>query len=217
MKNRDQSRSVVGLDHVQRVNLDVRTVSDRVRKLERKALFQESIVTALPSDPVDGQTVILQTAAMLSVGVSWQFRYSSSGGTYPWKFVGGVPWTETVSTSETTASTTYTDLATVGPQITVPAKGQFVVTFGATEDYSVITSNRVAFASLNNAGGTPADSQSARSGHPNIVGLAQSVSRTDSVTIAAAGDVLKLQYRAAADTARFAGRFLSIIPVHVSL
>lgn len=219
MKHRDAKHTVPGIGHVQRVAVDVRTVADRVRAIEQRMSYNAPVLSALPSSAVDGQIIRYQSASMAALGIVWEFRYRS-GLTYPWEFVGGGSWFSQVITAETTASTTYADLATVGPSITMPLKGEYEVSWGASVDFTVITTNRVARVGLSNAGGTPADADSIRSGHANIATLTQSHQKSDTVAIAAAGDVLKLQYKAASagtDSARFASRFLSVLPLHVSL
>jgi hypothetical protein len=216
MKKRGVNTKPASLTQVQRVNVDLSGVAERVRRLERKPGYSVEVVSVLPSSPYDGQAVIFQTAAMLSDGIAWVFRYDSAGGTYPWKLVGGGAWVEQVSTAETTTSTTYADLATVGPQITVPLVGQYIASYGCGQDFSVITANRVAFSALSVAGSTPSDTNSVRSGHPNATGLIQSVGTQDVITVSTANSVVKMQYRVGADTGRFRARYLSLIPVHVS-
>lgn len=219
MKHRDVKHTIPSIGHVQRVAVDVRTVTDRVRAIEQRLAYNVPIVSALPSSGIDGQIIRFQSAAMATLGIVWEFRYRS-GLTYPWEFVGGGSWFVQIITAETTASTTYADLATVGPSITMPLKGEYEVSWGASVDFTAITTNRVARVGLSNAGGTPADADSIRSGHPNIASLTQSHQKADTVAIAAAGDVLKMQYKAASagtDTARYASRFMAVTPLHVSL
>lgn len=71
------------------------------------------------------QTVILQTESMREVGVAWQFVRRPDG----WHFVGGSPLFNEVETNEGTTSTTFTDLTTVGPQVEIPAAGQYLIEF----------------------------------------------------------------------------------------
>jgi hypothetical protein len=216
MKKRGVNTKPASITQVQRVNVDLSGVTDRVRRLERRPGYSVEVVSALPSSPYDGQVVMFQTAAMLSAGIAWVFRYQAAGGSYPWKLVGGGAWVERVATAETTTSTSYTNLATVGPDITLPLAGRYIASYGTAQDYSAITTNRVAYASLSVGGATPADTDSVRSGHPNVANLIQSVATQDVVTIAAASTLVRVQYRTGGDTARFRSRYLSLIPIEVS-
>lgn len=85
-------------------------------------------VTALPTPPFDGFEVYY--AADATNGVIWHLRYRSGGGTYKWEYVGGPPLWAEVTTQQTTSSTSYTDLATSGPAVTLPLAGDYDVTIG---------------------------------------------------------------------------------------
>jgi hypothetical protein len=87
-------------------------------------------VTSLPGSPVDGQRCLYLADA--TNGVVWDLRYrSASGSTFKWEFVGGGDLTATVATQESTSTGAFADLTTVGPSITVPLAGDYLVRFGA--------------------------------------------------------------------------------------
>lgn len=216
MKPRDTRTAVAGLNHIQRVSVDMDAMVERVRRLEQRNAYNIPIIDTLPSSAVEGQSVYFQTASMAVDGIVWELRFNDTGGPYPWKFIGGAALYDYTSTAETTTSTTYVNLATVGPDVSAPLPGVYAVTFGASIDYSVITSNRVARCAISNAGSTPSDTNSVRSAHPNLTGMVQTHSITVEQTVAAGGDTLRVQYRTAADTARFASRFISVLPVRLA-
>lgn len=86
------------------------------------------LVTTLPATPYDGQRVFFQNAALALLGVVWVLRYrAASGSSHKWEFLGGAPLAATITTEEVglAAKTVYGDLATVGPELTVPLVGEY--------------------------------------------------------------------------------------------
>jgi hypothetical protein len=59
-------------------------------------------------------------------GVIWEFVYDGLGE-FPWKKIGGPPLRDEVQKEESTESLAYANLATVGPAMTVPLKGDYEV------------------------------------------------------------------------------------------
>jgi hypothetical protein len=89
-----------------------------------------TLVAALPANPVDGQECYF--IADVANGVIWHLRYrAASSSAYKWEVVGGPPLYSRVDTGEQTASTSWVDLATVGPSITVPLAGDYDLDWGA--------------------------------------------------------------------------------------
>jgi len=88
------------------------------------------LVTALPASPFEGQEVIF-TDSLTAPTYSWRLRYVGAKTSNKWVFVGGVPATSFVATSENTPGTTYGNLTTIGPQITVPVAGVYNIEIGA--------------------------------------------------------------------------------------
>lgn len=170
----------------------------------------------LPGSPTDGQQAILVDSITLPT-YQWLFRWNAgSSNADKWECVGGAPAEAEVATAETTASTTYVDLATAGPSITVPRAGVYIITFGCEIDKTVsavTTVHRVA-AKLGAAAAADAES----------IVVTSANSTTQPTTVAsppirrtlAASDVVKLQYKTSADTARHTRRGLTILPVRVS-
>lgn len=101
--------------------------SSQAARLAAAALPQ--YVTSLPSSPVDGQTVVY--AADASNGVMWTLRYrAASSSSYKWEFVGGPPlWSQADGTerTKTVAASTWSDIHTSDPSVTVPLAGDYAI------------------------------------------------------------------------------------------
>lgn len=101
----------------------------RVRKVDASGSAQTaypSRVTTLPSSPQDGQEIMFVADA--ANGVEWHLKYNAgSSSAYKWEYVGGSPLNSIVDTDEGIPSTAYSDLATVGPQITLPLAGDYFI------------------------------------------------------------------------------------------
>ena len=81
-------------------------------------------VTSLPASPYEGQECFYVASA--TAGVLWRLRYNAaSASAFKWEFVGGSALHSEVITPETCASSAFTDIATVGPQITMPLAGEY--------------------------------------------------------------------------------------------
>lgn len=90
------------------------------------------IVTSLPAAPYDGQEIYLQTAAMLTAGTPpWCFRYNATWTTnaYKWESIGFNAATSHVEATETVNNSAYSDAATVGPVVALPAPGLYAYDF----------------------------------------------------------------------------------------
>ena len=88
--------------------------------------------TTLPASPVDGQEAIL-VDSVTNPTYQWRFRYNAgSTSAYKWECVGATPLGAYLNVQESLAVTgTWQDLATVGPQVTIPRAGDYQVRFGA--------------------------------------------------------------------------------------
>ena len=220
MRPRDPKSMPIGHGHAQIIHAKVDKAESRLARIERK-INRSRVGTTLPTNPLDGQVLQYQSSTMrdgatnVIGGVVWTFRYNSANtSSYKWEFVGGSAWVSKVDTAETTTSAAYAALATAGPSITVPLAGVYAVSYGSKQDYTVITSNRIAYHSIDIGAAAASDSDAVVSSHPNIVGLLQTPSTTTTLTLAA-GDAVVSKYRTGADTVRFQKRFLSVVPVSV--
>lgn len=98
--------------------------------VEEGASSALTVVTSLPVSPSDGNEVLLKVGSG-DTAVLWHMKYDASvSDAYKWRFLGGVPLAARVNTGEATSSGTYTDLATVGPLVTIPYTGVYDVRHG---------------------------------------------------------------------------------------
>lgn len=84
--------------------------------------------TSLPGSPQDGQLFVY--VADDTNGVEWLFKYHTSST--KWRFIGGPPLFSEITTSESTSSTSYVNLTTTGPAITLPLAADYDVETGFT-------------------------------------------------------------------------------------
>lgn len=150
-----------------------------------------------------------------STGVNWLFQYDSSLATYKWVFLGGPDLYTRVATDQGTASTTYVDLATVGPSVTLARAGIYNVQYGCQMYNS--GSGNINLVGLSVAGGTPNDAtqgESARHRSTAVTTIDAGAWMHHQIT-AAATNVVKLQYRVTAGTGNFTQRVLRIVPVQI--
>jgi hypothetical protein len=172
------------------------------------------LVTQMPRVAQDGDEVYFLADA--TNGIVWHLRYrKDTNPTYPWEFVGGPPLWEEIATSQGTTTTTYTDLATVGPAITVPLAGVFYVSHGASLQAATaaITEGTMSY----EIGGTAASDDD----WIYFVGRDQfdaaQCARTRRKTLATAGTTLTAKYRAQSGTqANFDDRWIAVEPIRVA-
>ena len=178
-----------------------------------------SLVSALPSSPGDGQEVYYQADA--TAGVVWHLRYNAfSASAYKWEFLGGSALRHNIDASESFALTSYADLATVGPQVTLPLPGVYAVRLGShciatnyADWYGIFGMKLGAAAAV--------DRMSAQGpgGNASGVGRVQLTPSTEyALTSPVAATVLKMQYYVAGagpPTVYFSRRWLAVTPVRV--
>jgi hypothetical protein len=171
-----------------------------------------AIVTSLPSNPADGQEVYYLADA--TNGMVWHLRYrAASASAYKWEFVGGPPLVHEIPNDDPTGSTTYVDLANVGPQIVLPLAGDYMASFGSlaylnTGPGDINMSLKQGAAATSDAWATQCSFETAR------IGL-QTHFKTVKVTGNAAGTALKCQYKVTNATGAWRNRWLTVTPVRV--
>lgn len=183
------------------------------RSIDQRAIDGAGLVTSLPPRPYDGQVVRYLVDA--SAGWVWTFVYHAGHpGDHKWFYLGGSPASHTVATSETTASTTYTDLATAGPEYTVPLAGVYAVGGGFTGSNDTV--DAVCFMSPRVDADTPVDADSVRHAS-STAGAAGSPSRSLMAYVTASSPelVVAAQFRVSAGTGTFLNRYLTVTPVRV--
>lgn len=167
-------------------------------------------VTSLPSSPYDGQTVVY--AADATNGVMWTLRYrAASSSSYKWEVVGGTVLSSEVTTYHSTSSTTFTDLTTSGPSVTLPLAGDYIVSIGMLA-YSDTTAGYYVMSYA--IGGTAAAAADQAVLENTLVGRAYPVSRTMRKTGLSAV-TLTSKYRTSAGTLNCSNRYLSAMPIRV--
>src|SRR5262245_14701541 len=167
------------------------------------------LVTALPATAVDGQEVIL-VDSLTAPTYNWRFRYVAAKATNKWVFVGGPPLYAEVATPETLGTiNTYLDLATVGPTVTVPVVGDYIVDIREAHSAPGASTVNVSYS----IGATAAnDVDAIITG--NIVNATYSQSRSRRKNALPAG-ALTMKYKTDAITPSFRNRSIEVTPIAV--
>ncbi len=170
--------------------------------------------TTLPASPADKDIAILVDSTT-NPSYQWMFRYNAgSSSSFKWEFIGGSPAYSEVLALETTTSSTYTDLATVGPSFTIPRSGDYIYVM-RFQGYNN-TANAYAIAGVKLGAAATNDDNSAVLTSATA-GAQMSPMVTRKITGASASDLWKVQYMAlGGGTANFLRRVLEVIPVRVS-
>lgn len=121
----------------------------------------------------------------------------------------------TVATLETTASTSYADLATVGPSvtITVPASGNVMITIGSSQSNAGASGGNLATVAVSGASTVTAATNEAigilfASG---AIGLTVEASRSFVLTgLTPGSSTFKMQYKVLGNTGTWARRWLQV-------
>lgn len=182
----------------------------------QQSAFSSPLVLALPATPVDGQQISYVADAVN--GVIWNLRYrAASESAHKWEFVGGGRLFAEVATSEATASGVYVNLATVGPSITLPLAGDYMVDHGARITTAQIEpwAGFMSFA-VGGTAATDAHAIHAETGkQPGANSAGGSVARTQRLTGIVAAEALVAKYKIAGATAFFEQRWLTVTPIRV--
>jgi hypothetical protein len=171
--------------------------------------------TSLPASPSDGDEATL-VDSITNPTYQWRFRYNAgSSSTYHWEFVGGAPVSNQVVPQETTTSATFVDLTTVGPQVTLPRDGDYMISWGAQAQAA--SNGVLARMGLKFGAATTQTADAIYTYTTNAASVEAAISRTWRYNALTGGTVIKAQYvSAASGNAYFAGRWLSVTPVRVS-
>lgn len=180
--------------------------------VDRRYQLRASTVTALPGNQADG-TVIRYKATAVATGAAsnvwWTLAYDATDAY--WYPVGAPsPLTAEIDAAagETTASTSYTNLATSGPGFTLPLAGDYLFTYGC---FAFDTSTNAAIMSVDFGSGAADADEVLVTGTGAI-----SVARTRRKTGFAASSAILSKYRTGpAGTATFAFRWLTATPIRV--
>lgn len=171
-----------------------------------------STVTALPTIAKDGQVIRYRAQAATTgalADVVWVLTYDAASSYW---IPTSAPLVAEVDSAagETTTSTSYANLATVGPSLILPFAGDWKFTYGC---FAFDTSTNSALMSVDFGGGGGAvDADEVAVGGTN----AMSASRIRVKAIPAASTTVTAKYRTGpAGTATYAFRFLNAEPMRV--
>lgn len=171
-------------------------------------------VTSLPGTPADGQLVRYKVGAN---GPVWTFQYlAGSAAPYRWHFVGGAPLHGAVATSEQCNSTAYVNLATAGPDVTLPLAGEYQVSHGAVGASPL--SRLVCYLSFAIGAAAATDANAAYSmADPAATGPSvATLVRDQRITAATAASLVRVQYRITTGQLFYERRWITALPVRVS-
>jgi hypothetical protein len=172
-----------------------------------------------PANPTDGDewvALAVDTGNLSTTnGTVWRFRYNAqSSSAYKWEAVGQQqPVYGEIDASEGTATTSYTDLSTVGPSITVARAGDYDITIGANISPNTgLGTLQVSFAWGANAA-ADADSVYAIGWTGDVRNLTRNRRKT-----LAASDLVRMKYKCVGSPgpANCAYRRLEVRPVRIS-
>lgn len=183
------------------VALDPLFAADVNDKLMKQAVIQCTAATR-PSSPVSGMTI-------------WQTD-TKTYAVYGTAWCETTPYSATVATSETTASTSYADLATSGPSVTITTGTKVLVTMSATVASdtaqaaqfiapAISGATTLAAADGNGAEAVAAFASALRH-HPNVRSL-----QIGSLT--AGAQTIKLRYRVTSNTGTFINRDITAVGI----
>ena len=178
------------------------------------ALGEPALQTSLPASPPDGQIISYDPNVGADDGVAWRFRYhAASASAYKWEFVGGSPLYSFVATTETRASATFGDLATVGPTVTLPLAGDYLVSFGARQTSSAAATNTFMSYAIGGTAASASDQTQLAYSSANYHGSQMRTQRKNGLTAAVA-----LTAKYAVDggaTGYWIDRWLQVTPIRV--
>lgn len=169
--------------------------------------------TALPSSPVDQQSFYYIADA--TNGIVWHLRYrSASSSSYKWEFVGGPALSAEVTGEQTSTSTSYTDLATAGPSITLPLAGDYLVTIAARMINTVANQSALMSYAIGGTGAQDADAIVVLSSGSSSGPIAYSFRERRKTGLTAV--TLTMKYKSSAGgTCGWTDRFIKAIPIRV--
>ena len=177
-----------------------------------KTTGSPTFVTSLPTGS-DGQEVYYQADS--SNGIIWHLRFRSvaSGGdaTYGWEYVGGGAMFSEVTTTQSTASTSYIALTTAGPTVTLPLAGDYIVTIGVRASNSG-TGGPTASYDIGATGAVDADRIT--NDTPVTGGYNQMQMRSRRKNGLGAVS-LTMKYKSSGFTSTFSDRFITVTPIRV--
>lgn len=165
------------------------------------------LVTALPSNPSNGDMVVL-TDSLTAGTYQWTLKYVADRSSNKWVFMGGNPLYAEVNTTESTAATAYTALATAGPSVTLPVAGDYFVRHGCTVSNNASSNNDMSY-DIGASGASTTDQCLVGS----LVTAAEFYSGIrEQIKTGLTAVTLTAKYKVSAGTGSFAYRWIAVIP-----
>jgi hypothetical protein len=177
-------------------------------------------VTALPGSPLDGQEVYYVADA--TNGVNWHLRYTAA--ITKWVLVGGQPLQVYDVNQVTRASASFGDFSTAGPSLTIPLAGDYMVEWTTNVGDQNDAPSFDSFVGIKNAAVDPADADCLKFGFRSTQGslVGRDVPQPmgvlrRTITVAAAGDILKMVARGStAVSITYERRLIVATPIKVT-
>jgi hypothetical protein len=184
--------------------------------VSRVPQFTASTFSSGPPDSSSNNDIWIATDVDTD-GTVWQFRYNAgSASAFKWEFIGGPPLYTNVDTAQTTASLTYVDLATVGPQLLITRAGDYLVQFGALVSAPTGSTDLMSFAITGGTTYGPNDGDSADYGNTGASAASNSIMTTRPIAGINALSTITAKYRVNGGTHTWQERWMTIIPVRIS-
>lgn len=155
---------------------------------------------ALPISAADGDIFVYQ-----GTGFAWLFQYHRSSEY--WNFIGGTASINEVTTTQSTSSTSYTDLSTSGPSVTCPFRGDYIIEHGALMYQTTGGIGRMSFSI-----GATAASDSDAVAEEQLTGV--NLSRSQPLSVSAPAEILA-KYRTTTNSVNAENRWMKLTPIRV--
>lgn len=124
-----------------------------------------------------------------------------------------IPASDVVGSTQTTTSTTYVDLATIGPQVTVTTGGSALVMFGGFVTVDTAGARALMGYAVSGSTTVAATDANALAHDVSSTGRIIGATRTIMQTVAAGSNTFKCQYKVGGGTGTFAQRNIVVIPL----
>lgn len=186
------------------------------RKINDYPAIVKTAWSQFSSTPFDGQEETLYWDTSASGGDTdayWRFRFNDEDNR--WWFVGGSRIFNRIDTYETTSSTSWTDLSTAGPDITVPYAGVYHVDFGCGLLYSSGGAGGLIYGVGLGTGWTSASTKSPQTN----LSTNERTNGSHSGLVTVVTELLlrmKYKYWTGADSGGFQDRFMCVAPIYVN-
>lgn len=164
-------------------------------------------VTFIDSTPTAEQEIYYE--ADPAKGSAWHLKWIAALS--KWVFLGGSALSAEVVAGETTSSTTYADLATVGPQVVIPQAGIYEILIGAATSNSAANGQNHMSLAFGATGAVDNEIAHAQSATANaVVPVVRTMPRTITGTFPM---TLTAKYKVTTGVGSFSRRYMVVRPV----